>query len=355
MPSPFGPLRVLTLSGTPYERGLAHGRAHASEIRAYALDRSRLVVAGTTVTPEEALDLVEMSIPAHAAYAPDLLEETAGLAEGAAITVAQALLVSGYTDFLDVVRAHAGNAGHEDDCTALLLPPALAEGGGLLAQTWDMHASATPHVVLLRVMDRLPSLVFTTLGCIGQIGMNEAGIAIGINNLSCTDGGPGVAWPFVVRKALQQDDLEAALGCIVDAPLAGAHNFLLMGKDGSGYNVEAMPTERVVTSLGERPLLHTNHCVAPTTQLVEAARDPELANSSTQRLAEASDLLAGGVVTVEDVMKLTADERSICRKPDPVYHYETCGAAVMRPSTGDFWACWGRPSESEYEHHRVGA
>ncbi len=355
MPSPHGPLRVLSLSGTPQERGVAHGRAHAAEIREYALDRSRLVVAGTSLTPDAALGLVEASIPAHAAYAPDLLEETAGLAEGAGITVAQALLVSGYTDFLDVVRASAGSAGHEDDCTALLLPTALAKEGALLAQTWDMHASATPHVVLLRIMDHLESLVFTTLGCIGQIGMNEAGIAIGINNLSCTDGGPGVAWPFVVRKALQQEDLEAALACIVDASLAGAHNFLLMNNDGRGYNVEAMPTERVVTPLGEQPLLHTNHCVAPTTQSVEATRDPLLTNSSTQRLAEAADLLAGGVVTVEDVMKLTADERSICRRPDPVYHYETCGAAVMRPSTGDFWACWGRPSESEYEHHRVGA
>ncbi len=354
MPSPFGALRILELTGTPHDRGLVHGTAHAAEIRAYAADRASLVVAGTGLTPTDALDLVAACVPAHTAYAPDLFEETEGLAAGAGITIAEALLVSGYTDFLDVVRAQAGNAGQEDDCTAMLVPGSTADGGALLAQTWDMHASATPHVVLLRVFDRIESLVFTTLGCIGQIGMNAAGIAVGINNLASTDGRTGVAWPFVVRKALQQDDLEAALGCIIDAPLAGAHNFLLMGRDGRGYNVEAMPTERVVTPLGSEPIVHTNHCVVPTTQSVEATRDESLARSSRDRLSQATDLLAGGAVTVEDVMAVTSDERSICRHPDPVFHYETCGAAIMRPSTGDFWACWGRPSESEYEHHRVG-
>ena len=27
---------------------------------------------------------------------------------------------------------------------------------------------------------------------------------------------------------------------------------------------------------------------------------------------------------------------------------ESSGAAVMRPKTGEFWACWGRPAENEY-------
>ena len=25
----------------------------------------------------------------------------------------------------------------------------------------------------------------------------------------------------------------------------------------------------------------------------------------------------------------------------------------MRPRTGDFWACWGRPEENDYEHFRA--
>lgn len=354
MPSPLGPLRILRLPGTPADRGFRHGREFASEIRSYASDRSRLVVAGTSLAEEEALELVTSCVPAHAAYSPDLFAETEALAEGAGITLAEALLASGFTDFLDLVRAMDGTAGHEDDCTAVLVPPAASAEGALLAQTWDMHASATPHIIMLRIEGDIEALVFTTVGCIGQIGMNEAGIAIGINNLASTDGRVGVAWPFVVRQVLAQDDLEAALSSILEAPLVGAHNFLLMDRDGRGYNVEATPTERVITPLGQDPIIHTNHCLSPTTRGVEASRDVSLTKSSQDRLVQATELLDGAAVTVADIMKLTADERSICRHPDPVYHYETCGAAIMRPSTGDFWACWGRPSESEYELLRVG-
>jgi isopenicillin-N N-acyltransferase like protein len=78
----------------------------------------------------------------------------------------------------------------DDTCTAVIIPDGRAAGAGFLAQTWDMHASATPHVVMLdTVPDPGPAaLVFSTVGCLGQIGMNEAGIAIGINNLTAADG-----------------------------------------------------------------------------------------------------------------------------------------------------------------------
>ena len=57
-----------------------------------------------------------------------------------------------------------------------------------------MHDSATEHVVLLRTdpTDAPAALVFTTTGALGQIGMNELGVCVGINNLTATDGTPGV-------------------------------------------------------------------------------------------------------------------------------------------------------------------
>jgi hypothetical protein len=52
-------------------------------------------------------------------------------------------------------------------------------------------------------------------------------------------------------------------------------------------------------------------------------------------------------------MAMTRDERSICRHPTPPWDYASCGAAVMRPGTGELWACWGIPSENDYEHFQV--
>ncbi len=277
------------------------------------------------------------------------------MAHAAGIEPAEAVIVGGYTDFIDAVRARASGSASEDTCTAVLVPNGLAGGPGFLAQTWDMHASATRHIVMLdaQVGGGPRSLVFTTVGTLGQIGMNDAGIAVGINNLTASGGRAGVTWPFVVRKALRQTDLEGALEAILEAPLAGGHNFLLLDSHGRGYTVEAMPDSSVVTPLGSELLAHTNHCLFPSTQALEDPRPPDLQESSLQRLAAVPALLTERPVTVDHLIDMTRDEAWICRHPSPPYDYESCGAAIMRPATGDFWACWGVPSENDFEHLRI--
>jgi hypothetical protein len=331
--------------------GAAHGSTFGADIRAYAEGRIALSGVGTSWGPDRLVALAEEMLDAHRRYDEELFDEMVALAGAAGISPAQAVIVGGYTDFIDTVRAVAGSAPVEDNCTAVIVPDDLAGGSGYLAQTWDMNASATPHVIMLDVAQAgAPrALVFTTVGTLGQIGLNEAGIAIGINNLTADDGMIGVTWPLVVRKALRQTSIEAALECVVGADLAGGHNFLLFDSEGRGYSVEAMPTTTHVVRLDTDPLVHTNHCLVPSTQAVEGPRHADLQASSVLRLAQADELLADRPVTTEMLMALTRDERSICRHPEPPFDYESCGAAIMRPRTGEFWACWGVPSDNEFE------
>jgi isopenicillin-N N-acyltransferase like protein len=343
--------RVLRLVGTPAERGLAHGLLHAASIRQYTEERVALAVdgswAGKPTTRADVLALAEEMLPAHRAYAPDLSEEMLAMAAAAGISPAESVIVGGFTDFVDAVRSRTDRATiEEDDCTAVL-------SADFLAQTWDMHASATPHVLMLDVRDTVPCLVFSTVGCLGQIGMNAAGIAIGINNLVGTDGRVGVTWPFVVRKVLQQTTLEAALSCIVDAPLAGAHDYLLLDSTGAGYNVEAMPTHQAITRLASTPLVHTNHCLDAGTLQRQAERTPALMASSQERLARAS-LLSRGPLDLDTLVALTRDP-GVYRRSQPPYHVETSGAVVMRPKSRELWAVWGVPADHEYESFSVGS
>lgn len=343
-------IRVTELDGPPDRRGAVHGNTHAAEIREYAADRVVLSAEGTDFSREALLGMADRCLPAHRRYSPDLMIEMEALADAAGLSVAEALIVGGYTDFIDVVRAEAGRARVDDECTAVIVPDAMASGAGFLAQTWDMHASATPHIVLLdiRPESRPASLVFTTVGCLGQIGMNEAGLAIGINNLTAADGRPGVTWPFVVREVLAQTDFDVAVSRVIDAELAGGHNFLLFDALGNGVSIEAMPTRTHIERL-DGPIVHTNHCVVPATAEVEGPRPADLDRGSRLRFDHARDILGGGPVGLADLMALTRDERSICRHPEPPYSYESCGAVIMRPHTGEMWACWGVPSEHEYE------
>ena len=359
-------IRVLELSGSPFEMGYQHGATYKEAIVAFAQERVHLSGdpkwAGQELSKEEVLSLAEACVNEHERYAPHLVEELHGVGEATGLSLAELVIVGGFTDFIDVV--HNAQARREpslayagaDNCTAFLVPNNKAvEARGFYGQTWDMHDSATPNIIMLRgtPQDKPNFLVFTTVGCVGMIGMNSAGVAVGINNLGGADGQVGVTWPFVVRKMLEQTSAEDALACITSAKLAGAHNYLIMDKAGEGYSVEAMPSETHVTKLGDAPLVHTNHCLYDETRAVQRERPPASQTSSEARLAQGYHLLEKEDVDETDLQALTRDPKAVCVTSVPPLHIETCGAAIMRPASGDFWAVWGLPSENAYEHFNV--
>ena len=342
--------------------GDAHGQAHAAEIRQYARDRVELVAeglwSGGPLERGAVLELAEACLPAHEAFSPRLHAEMLAMASAAGITPAEAVVVGGFTDFVDTVRA-ATEGPHpatvtEDDCTAFVVPDGRAAGAGMLGQTWDMHDTATDFVLLARLRPNTGpgALVFTTVGCLGQIGMNEAGVGVGINNLTGNDGRFGVTWPSVVREMLNQTTAAEALGVLLRADLAGAHSYLILDAEGRGYCVEAMPSARPVQTLAAEPVVHTNHVTEPAALPFEGERFSELMANSRHRLELAAAMLAddGEPVDPERLMEVTREPTTICRWPDATYRVESSGAVIMRPGTGDFWACWGQPAENDYEH-----
>jgi len=348
-------IHVLRLAGSPTQMGESHGEARADDIGAYLSSRIALAGQGNDLSREQLLMLAEACLPAHRDYAPDLYAEMLAMADAAGISAAEAVIVGGYTDFLDVVRAYAGSAPVEDQCTAILIPAARADAGALLAQTWDMNASAAPFVLMLELHpeNQPAAMLFSTAGCIGQIGMNSAGVAIGINNLAANDGRFGVTWPFVVRKALQQASAADALRCIREAPLAGAHSFLVLDRDGEGYMVEAMPSAQHVVRLADMPLIHTNHCLEALTREWQGPRPENLSHHSRTRLSHAQAFARRDIITPECLMAMTRDTRAICHRTQPDMDIHTCGAVVMCPQSGQLWACEGLPSENPYECFRV--
>jgi isopenicillin-N N-acyltransferase-like protein len=354
-------IRTTRLSGDPRSRGTQHGAAHGPDIRSYVSERVGLVAggawSGTPLSVDAILTLADSMLEAHERYAPDLHEEMLAMAAAADISAAEAVVVGGFTDFIDTVRGVYGDGPIEDTCTAVIVPSGAAVGGlPLLGQTWDMHDSATQHIVMLDLHpDTGPAaMVFTTVGCLGQMGMNAAGIAIGINNLTAAAGMRGVTWPTVVRKALQQSTLDEAVSAVLEADLAGAHNFLLVDRAGRGVNIEAMPQTAVVSEVDAAAFVHTNHTLADATTAHQAERPGTLMDSSMARLARARELISAGPQDAAALMGLTRDPEAICQVSVDPYHIESCGGAVMSPATGEMWAVWGRPDQHRYERFGVG-
>jgi isopenicillin-N N-acyltransferase-like protein len=381
-PKSYPKMRLLELSGPPFDMGRQHGLAYPEEINALAEDRLQLSSSpawtGKELSRQEVLDLGEACLPYHEAYAPDLMDELRGISEVTGLGLAELVILNGFTDFIDLVYnadavslstqtasasapLAAETAAHPalDDCTAFMVhPDSTVEGQGFYGQTWDMHETATPFVILLhgRPEHGLNFLALTIIGCVGMIGMNEAGIAIGINNLMDRQGQVGVTWPFVVRQVLAQDNLADALACITGARLAGAHNYMLMDATGRGYNVEAMATRYHVDEIETGAFVHTNHCLLPQTGQVERPRLPQSRLSSETRLTRGQTLLDAGRVTLADLMALTRDHGAssgICVHPDEPFFVESCAAAIMRPATREMWAVWGNPCVNEYVRYEV--
>ena len=373
-------IRVLEVSGTPFEMGYQHGQAYADQIRELADERIHLSSdknwTGQALSRQEVMKLGEACLSYHQTYAPELMEELDGMSEATGVGLTELVILNGFTDFIDTIYgidptsiavsaqkvddiiaipAHPG----VDNCTAFIVSPdATTEGDGFYGQTWDMHATATPYVILLRgkPAEGLSFLTLTIMGCVGMIGMNEAGIAIGINNLVASDGQIGVTWPFVIRKALAQDNLDDALASITEARLAGGHNYMLVDANGRGYNVEAMASRYHIEEVTEGTSTHTNHCLISQNIDVERARLPKSQLNSETRLSEAQRLLNDGKVTLDDLFALTrnhGETYGICTHPEEPFFVESCGAAIMRPATREMWAVWGNPCQNEYQRFMV--
>lgn len=340
-------MRVLELAGSATDRGETHGRTLKTEIGLYLDDRLRLSGeaewSGREAGEGEIRAIAESTLRHHQTYDADLFEEMVAMAEAAGITAAEAVVVGGFTDLIDVVRAAGGTAPVEDDCTALVDPRS-----GVLAQTWDMHASAGEYLAMFDLMpDNGPrALVQSTAGCLGQIGINEAGIAVGINNLTAW-GRSGVTWPFAVRKALAQTTVATAVEAFASAPLAGGHNFLVLGPEGDGYDIEAMPGSVDVRRTSGEALFHTNHCLADATVEEEAPRLQHFVESSRERL-EAAMAAGRDPIGRDTAIELFADP-TICRRAATAHDVASCGAVIIEPRQRSMWAAWGYPDEAEYQ------
>lgn len=336
-----GTLRVLKLSGDPVDLGKGHGSGYAAMIRTYLEDRISLSAqerwSGGAADRDLIVETAASTLNEHDRYSPDLYVEMVAMADAAGITPAEAVVVGGFTDLVDVVRSRVGSAPTEDNCTAVINPTA-----GFYAQTWDMHASAGEFVVMLDIEPTSGPAVMvqTTMGCLGQMGMNEAGISVGINNLTSW-GRPGVTWPTVVRKALQQTTLDAAIEAVLEARLAGGHNFMIMGPDGEGANIEAMPLHQEVTRVSGEPFVHSNHCLVPETKAEQADRIEASVVSSDLRL----DL---GSQKAHDLEDFFADPEISRRASDP-HDVATCGAVIMEPAERRMRAVWGVPGDHPWE------
>ncbi|MBA3394703.1 MAG: hypothetical protein H0T89_18800 [Deltaproteobacteria bacterium] len=353
---------------SPREWGLIHGESYRSEIKALSEIRTYLCTkVGSFKTREQVMTAARAHLPVLERYHAGLHRELLGIAEGAGVPAEDIVVANHYTDLRDLdpdpaswrpaptrddpdaARAGKGavasHSGSGDGCSVFY---AKSPTGRIVAQTWDMHATAIPYVMVLRVPasdDGPEATLLTVTGCLGMAGMNGARVGVAINNLLSTDATLGVVWPAVVRRALHQPTAIAARDVIAGSPIGSGHHYFVADRT-DAFAIESSGTRRKLVFAGGASYCHTNHSLDADV----AARSTVPTTSTTHdRLTWLeSDLARAPVRDLEDAWRrLGSDDgwpRSICTNmatPESPHGVATCGAIAMNLDNGEVWAQQG--------------
>ena len=226
-------VQPLSLEGTAYQRGLAHGEALRAKIQELVEVWRANLSAGFQLDAGQVIHRFLQRtdfVSAIQKWTPGLLDEIRGIADGCGLPFETMLAFQ----LLDELWANEDLIVGEH-CTAIGFP-ATAEEPAYLAQTLDVETFRDGFQVVLRIADAGPgmeALVASTAGVIGFNGMNNKGVGVGVNALlplnSRTDGLPVAC---VVRGLLSCPSAEHARDFLRRIPHACGQNYLVGGPDG---------------------------------------------------------------------------------------------------------------------------
>jgi isopenicillin-N N-acyltransferase-like protein len=346
-------MRILELPAgkSPREWGRIHGEMFRSEVKALSAIRVYLCTkVGEFQTAEQVLVAAKAHLPVLERYDARLYEELLGIAEGAACTPEEIVVANHYTDLRDLSPDPQKwrPAPTRDDPGGCSVLYAESPSGRILAQTWDMHATAIPYVMVLGIPESEAgpgAMLLTVTGCIGMAGMSTARVGIAINNLFSTDATVGVVWPAVVRRALYESSANAARDVIAQSPIGSGHHYMVADRR-EAFAIEASGTRRKLVFSGGASYCHTNHCIDAE---IEARSKVPPGSSTYDRMKWLErDLARAPVADLDDAWRrLGSDEgwpKSVCTNmatPEAPHGAATCGAIAMNLDTGELWAQQG--------------
>lgn len=342
---------LVTIEGDPRERGRQYGRLAGDRIdRALSIYMAAWAV-GDAAGHAALLARARAFVPAVSARYPELMEEVAGIAEGANRPVEEIVALNARTELL---------YGDPDGCTSAVVLPEAAGGRTIIGQNWDWRPACRDAAIVLRVIpERGPRfLTFVEAGMLARSGVNSAGIGL-CGNFLQSDADfrqSGVPIPFVRRAILQSETLPEAAGHVLRSPRAFSSNHLLAHREGEAVDLEASPPEVFPLFAVDGMITHANHFKAARGRLRDTGlpRYPD----SLFRDRRMRQYLAGRArpLRVADLMSALRDHFGL---PDAVCRHraaraegteiETVASVVMELTETRLWLASGPVCESQYE------
>jgi len=256
-------LTILHLSGTPYERGLAHGQLLREEINITISKWKKVVEETSNNTFDEVIsDFFDNTtyVEIIKKTCPELLEEVYGISEGSGIDY-ETILAFQMSEEIDALSDELNNK----HCTAIGMNRTDTEPT-FLAQNMDPDQFLHGFPTLLHIIDKeskLESYVYTFPGFIGLDGLNSNGIAITCNSMSMLNYSKhGLPVAFIVRSVLTQKHEQNAFDFIKEVPMGIPQCFIIGGISGIRcFECSANQKTEYFTFKDKNIALHTNYAI----------------------------------------------------------------------------------------------
>ncbi len=362
-------LPVVDVAGAPYERGFQHGRqcgdliARYPELLAEIIEDEghlRGLEAGAARLGRDRL-FAEASafLPSLTAFAPHLIEEVRGIADGAQRPFDEVLLVNVRAGVLGLIASPVPTVGADDACTAFAIGPDENGGGAVLAgQNLDQDPRNGDLLIVLRVEpdEGLAMLMCSFAGLVGYPGLNAAGVAVFQNALSTSVWRrAGMPHYFMKRVLLEQQSVADCLAVMRRSRVCSSGNYVLADRRGL-LDVELTPDGLALVEASDGVLVHANHFVDADLTLDDVLL-PRLPDSPS-RVARLRELVAheqprAGLHSLQAALSDHAGyPTSICRHEERMV---TIASMIAEPERGYLHVTAGNPCAWAYETYTLAA
>jgi len=330
-----------TSKGTPYERGLAHGKAFAPLVQEHIAADCR-IEPGFDSQIEDLLALIEKNVRRAAS---GQLSELYGIADGAGVDLASILKLNFWPE---VTMATVGLRF----CS--LAAFADGEGGPILGKTSDHPLFTLRFLAFQRVQNpAIHSFIRGTfLGTLGtRAGLNDAGLALCGAAIASDAYNPQGAPVMVLLQAILERcvTVEEAIQLAEEMPSVNYGAHIMLGDAGGEVAViERMPDRMAVRRPEGGLLFNTNHPLAPETREHSAA-PAYLKENSEARYGRLQALTASAPRTLDGMQAILRDHTepgAICQHGAGDFH--TTGAYVLQPAQGTMWMAAGCPCQHDF-------
>ena len=205
-------------------------------------------------------------------WTPHLLEEVVGISEGSGIdfntifclSCADEIGVPEMETIMDnISKPPQGTQTHTSGCSTL---GCFKENRNpaLLGQNLDTNESLKNYVVLLDLKEENghKSYIQAFPGWIGAIGLNNSPLGVVVNTIYKKSSIDGLPVQFILRKILEQSNLNEAIKFLKTVKHAAAHNYMLGDSEKIvNFECSANKISQFFPYDGARRLYHTNHAL----------------------------------------------------------------------------------------------